>query len=251
MASPAAALEGVRRVHLSALGWTLVAGLAAAAGGVLVAKGSPAALDIVLAGVAALLLARVRFPALVLIILLTPLDKPSMQWVVITGGLAFLLADMRRLPAKRMTIPLILFAALAVLSVDWHPAFSEFPTLRLLPITKSKYLPPTSTPANEWLGLVFVIVMMLLAAWLVRTRQQLRILVVTVIVASIWPLIDGIRQFAQGGYHPPQTITNAAIVNPRTNYQAIQSVFAHPNPFGFYLAGLMILLLVALFEFKQ
>ena len=251
MSSPAAALDSVRRVHIPALGWALLAGAAAAGGGLLVAIGSPVAIDIVLAGIGALGLARFGFVALIPIILLAPLDKPSMQWMVIIGGTTYLVASMRRLAAKEMTIPWILFALLAVATVDWQSSFSEFPTLRLLPIIKSVYLPPTSVPANEWLTFVFALVMMLLAIQLVRSLRQLQALVATILVASLWPLIDGVKQFAQGGYQPPQTITNAALVNPRSNYHAIQSVFAHPNPFGFYLAGLMIVTLVAIFEVKR
>ena len=250
MTSPAAALGSGRRLHLSTFAWALLAILVAAVGGYLVARQSPAALDFVLAVTAALGLARFRFLALAILILLMPLDKPSMQWVVITGGLTFLIVAMRRLPAKWLTIPWIAFVLLALTSVVWTPGFSDIPTPRLFPIIKTVYLPATSVAANEWLGLVFALVMFLLAAWLVRDRRHVELTFALVLIAAVWPIVDGIKEFAQGGYDP-KAQTNAVIVNPRSNYHSIQGLFDHPNPFGFYLIAILLAALVAFMETKR
>jgi O-antigen ligase len=247
--APAAAVRSAG-ASLPALAWAIVAVVCAAAGGVLVAEGSPVALDVVLAGVTALAIARGGFAALVAIVLLIPADKPFIEFLVVTGGAAFLIVVMRRLPAKRVVLPWIAFAMLALASVPWTPSFEDVPSPRIVPLLHKDYLPTTSTEANEWLVLVFALVLFLLAAWLVRERRRLEVMVGVILVGSLWPIAEGLREFAAGGYNPA-TQANAAIVNPRSNYHAIQGLFIHPNPFGFYLVAILTIAVVAFFEAKR
>jgi O-antigen ligase len=82
----------------------------------------------------------------------------------------------------------------------------------------------------------------------VDDRRRLEIVVGTIIVSSLWPIGKGLQQLVTGTYNASASGTAYA---PRSNYNAIESIFTHPNPFGFYLVLILLLALVAMFEVRR
>lgn len=240
------------RLRLSGLpeaAWVVVGIAVAAVGGALVAEGSKLPLDFALAGAAALAIARFKFIALVVLVALTPLDKAFVHFLVVTGGTLYLLFAMRRLPVPYLTVPWIAFVLLALVSAPWTPSFEDVPSPRFVPIVGWEYLSVTSTEADQWLLMAFALVMFLLAAHFVRDVRRLEILAGTVVVASAYPVVKGLQQLVTSSYHPTQE--TASTYQPRSGYNAIEGIFAHPNPFAFYLCLVLLVSLVAFFEMRR
>jgi O-antigen ligase len=228
---------------------TALAGAAfAAVGGALIAAGSHLPLAFLLAGTTALAIARFRFAALLLLLLLIPLDRVLIEFLFATGGLLFLVAVTRRLPAPWLSAPWIAFVLLALLSTSWTPGFGDAPSPRNLPVVGWEYLAPTSTAANEWLVMALALAAFLLTARYVRDRRRVEIVVGVILAGAVWPILKGLQQLAQSNYHPAEQATT---YQPRSHYNAIQSIFEHPNPFGFYLVLVLIFAIVAIFEVRR
>lgn len=228
--------------------WVVVGAVVAAVGGALVADGSKLPLDFALAGTTAILIARFRFAALLALVVIAPLDKAFIQFLVVTGGVLYLAFAMRRLPAPYLSVPWLAFVLIALMSVPWTPSVDDLASPRFVPGLGSEYLSPTSTEADQWLVLAFALVMFLLAAQFVREVSRVQIMVGAVIATSAYPILKGLQQLATSSYHPAE---QANTYQPRSNYNAIESTFAHPNPFAFYLTLVLVVAIVAFIEMRR
>jgi len=229
--------------------WAILAAALAAAGGLAVAANHYVPLNIVLVGAAAAAIATGRYWALLAIVLVLPSESSFLIYLIASGGTLALLAIARDLPAKRVAVPWIAFVLLALASTPWVPSWDEAPGPRIISGTATAYLPDISTEASGWLFLALALVLFLIAAQVVRGVQRLQLLVGVVLAGSLWPIAVGIKQKFTPSYRPAQA--DAAVLNPRSSYHAVQSIFQHPNPFGFYLVLVLILALVALFEVRR
>jgi O-antigen ligase len=238
-----------RRVSPSALIWALLAVVLAAAGGYGVAANHYVPLNIVLVGLSAAAIVTGRYWALLLLVLVLPSESSFVFYLAVAGGAVALAVVARDLPAKRVAMPWIAFVVLALASTPWVPSWDEAPGPRIISGTSTSYLPDLSTEASTWLLLALALVLFLLASQFVRSVQRLQLLVGVFLAGSMWPILVGIQQKFTPSYKPAQA--DAAVLNPRSGYHAVQSVFQHPNPFGFYLVLVLVVALVALFEVRN
>jgi O-antigen ligase len=253
MASPARSVaRPLARVEarFGSFGWVVVATVLGAAGARLTIAHQWFLWLLILTLAVAAAFVRAGFVVLLVVVLLTPGDRTIVQFFTVTGGALALALVMRGLPSKRVILPWAAFVLLALASVRWPPRSDIEPSFpHIVPLIHSEYVPPYSSAATEWLAVTLALIMFMLAGWFVRDVRRLQRLVAVVLVGSLWPIADGLKQLATPGYQPASA--DATVLNARSNYHAIQSVFSHPNPFGFYLVLVLLLAAVALFEVKR
>jgi O-antigen ligase len=135
--------------------------------------------------------------------------------VAASGGLVLLLKG-PRLPARIFTVPLLGFLALALASVSYS-------------------LNP-SQGIREWVGLVALLVVFCLAAWVVKDARGVKRVATVLLAASVVPIAVGLVQIATG-----DTVAKAG-------YAAISGTFVNPNAFAIYLVVVLTVALISFFE---
>jgi O-antigen ligase len=240
-------MAGVRlpRVEFAWLGWALIAALVAAGAGVLVALAPNTAMCVAAIMVAAVLVARHPFPALIVILAARAALPNSVLigFLTLGAGAVALVFAAPRLPAKRVVLPFVALLLIAIVSVPLLPSPDEgYPHAPLrLPLLGTVYARAPSGELLEWMNLASVLTVFCLAAWAVTTGARLRTLVGTVLVSSVVPIGIALDQLATGN----------TVVRSDSPLESLEGPFTYPNYFGFYLMVLTLIGIVALFESRS
>lgn len=225
-----------------ALLWGLAAVVLSLGCGLAVAAAPAVAFDVSAVALAALAIRRWPLPALLLIVLVRAAVPNSVlvEFLTLGGGGLALLGHARKLPGRRVTVPLLALLLIALASVPFLPSPDEGSRAGslLLPLI---HIPYASSPSNElfeWTNLATVLVVFGLAAWAVRSRAHLNAVVAAILASALIPLMVGMSQLASG-----QTVRRTG-----STLASIRGPFTFPNYFGFYLLVIVALGIVMLFE---
>lgn len=236
-------MELARRLPDSTAPWLLAAGLGAAFCGWLAHTDSRLLLDLGL--VAAAIFAFLRWPYLILLAVLATMaaDNQTLELAtLIGGGVALAVAGRRAL----RTPVFLSFAALLLLALrdlPIHPVSADGlkPPELYLPFAGFGYLGTPSNAMIAWWRLAFVLVAFGLAAWLIRDRKRLGWAVAAILLGALYPIADGLHQYAVGDL----------VVKSGSTQKAIDGPFSFPNYFAFYLLGVLVVGVVALVESRS
>ena len=225
--------------------WALPAMALAAGAGVLATAHPELALSIVVAAGAAIAIALNPLYALLLILLLRAsfADTVFVDAVTAVGGVIALAAAAPRLPLRWVTVPLALLLLFALPSVPLTPSFDEgtVPEGLYLPAVGLRYADYPSVEFLEWLRLLTVLSVGGIAAWAVRSRGALEMLVAAILLSAFIPCITGLEQLASGD----------TFKRPGSGFEAIRGPFTHPNYFAFYLVVVVTIGTVAVLEARS
>lgn len=243
MSSPAAPFRGgpaLRPLPTGTLPWALFGAACALGAGLLVASGNGfVLLNVALVVAAALALARWPRAALLVVLALLPRDSLFLEATVAAAGLLLIVLVPRRLPAPLVCAAWAVLLLLALNGLHWQPD-PDHPAQLPLPALGWQWLPPLGSAAIGWLRLCFVAVAFVLAArGLGRLRGVGDAFLVT-LVASLWPLAVGLREVATG------RLVASGPPGSRGGFASVESLFSHPNGFGFYLVVVIGVALVCL-----
>lgn len=225
----------------AAAGWIALGGLASAGAGVAAQFEPTIALDAALVACVAVAIALRPFEALVLVLLVRT-AAPSSVFIdvalTVSGGIALALCA-RRLPAKGVLVPLLALLLITLPFVPLSPSPDEGrqPSGVFVPGLGIRYAGPPSTEILQWLRIAAAAAALGLAAWTVRDRRRLDLVVAASLGAAAYPIFKGLEQLATGSYS-----------RSRRGYDAIAGPFYHPNYFSFYL---VVVLAIAIGAFIQ
>lgn len=230
---------------LRALAWALPAIALAAAGGVLANSEPELALSLALASLASVAIAISPLYALLAILAAraTFADSVFLDAATAVGGIGALLLAAPRLPLRPVTIPLIGLLLFALPSVPLAPSLDEgiVPDALYVPGLGLSYAPYPSLELLEWLRLAAVLAVGGLAAWAVRDRRSLQILVAVIVASSVVPAVIALNQLATG----------ETFVRLGTDFEAVRGPFTHPNYLAFYLVVVLTVGAVAILELRS
>ncbi len=240
MASAARALPRVTGRRFPA-GWILLAVAGSAAIGIGLREAPILTLDIAIAGAVATAIALQPYAALLLILALraTVVNSQFADIATFVGGALALIAVAPRLPAKRVTIPLIGLLVIALPGIPFAPSIDEgFVPAGYVPGLGEIYIDPPSTELLQWLRLGAALVVICLAAWTVRDRLRLEGVVGALLVGAVYPIVVGLQQIATGEYQE------------RAGFDAIKGPFYQSNYYAFYLVVALTVALAAVIELR-
>src|SRR5688500_6067932 len=179
------------------LAWALPAMGLAAGAGVLASAHTELALSIFIAVSAAIAIVLNPLYALLLILLVRAsfADTVFVDAVTAVAGLLALAAVAPRLPLRWVTVPLTLLLLFALPSVQLAPSFDEgtVPDGLYTPIVGLRYADYPSLELLEWLRLLAVLSVGGLAAWAVRSRGALQMLVTAILFSAVIPCLNGLE----------------------------------------------------------
>jgi O-antigen ligase len=202
------------------------------------------ALDVALACCAAAAIALRPFEALVVLLLLRASASNAVFLDVVmcvSGGLALMLAA-RRVPGKAVAVPLLALLVITLPFVPFVPSPDEGrqPAGAFIPVFGIRYAGPPSTEILQWLRLGAAAVALCLAAWSVRDRWRLDVVVLSILAAAAYPVLKGIEQIATGSYSYA-----------RKDFHAVSGPFYHPNYFAFYLVVVLAVGIAAMIQMRS
>ncbi|MEA2427744.1 MAG: hypothetical protein QOF37_1372, partial [Thermoleophilaceae bacterium] len=238
---------GVRlpRVEVAWLLWALGAAVLAVGGGVFVAVVPNTAMCVGAIAIAAVLVARVPFPALITILAARAALPNSVLigFLTLGAGAVALVFAAPRLPAKRVVLPFLALLLIAIASVPLLPSPDEgFPHAPLrLPVLGTVYARAPSSELLEWMNLASVLTVFSLAAWAVTTRARLKTLLGTVVLSAFVPIAIALNELATGN----------TVVRSDSSLKSLSGPFTYPNYFGFYLMVVAIIGIVVLLEARS
>jgi O-antigen ligase len=232
------------RIDARPVAWALAGVLLSLVAGAAATLSPAVAISVVGIVVAAALIAARPFPALMaVVVLLGAIPMKGLPLLVATAGTLAIIARTPSLPGKRFIIPALLFLLIAAPTIAPLPSPDEGlvqPYLRL-PVIHAIYAKTPSEELREWINLLSVLVVFCLAAWTVRSRRRLELLVTAVLVSAIAPIANAFQQL----------ITGKTLVRPGSSLHAVQGPFSHPNYFAAYLVVVLALAVVAFFETER
>src|SRR4051794_31181648 len=235
------------RLDLRLAAWAVAAAALSLGGGVLVGTSPLVALDAALLGVAAVLVARYPYHALLLILLVrgTAPNTPLLDGITLVAVGIAVVVRAPRLPGRRVIWPTLGLLALAILSTPLAPTAVEGVKddwLRV-PHFGWPYARNPSVPLYEWIRLASVLAAFCLAVWVVRSRRRLEAVVLAILVSPIVPVVVGLEQFATG-----HTVARSGQGD---EFRAVIGPFSTPGPFAFYLVLVLILVIVTFNEVRS
>jgi O-antigen ligase len=235
------------RLDLRLAAWAAAAAALSLGGGLLVGTAPLVALDAALLGMAAVLVARFPYRALLLILLVrgTAPNTPLLDGITLVAVGIAVVVRAPRLPGRRVIWPLLGFLAVAILSTPLAPTAIEGVKddwLRV-PHFGWAYARNPSVPLYEWMRLASVLAAFCLAVWVVRSRRRLETIVLAILVSAIVPIIVGLEQFATG-----KTVARSGLGD---DFRAVIGTFSTPGPFAFYLVLVLILAIVTFNEVRS
>ena len=200
-------------------------------------------LDLGLVGTA--IFAFTQWPWLILlgVLVTAAVDNQTLELAVLIGGGVTLLTAGRSALRSMVAATLFALLVLAAWRLPLTPTFYDEvkPPELYLPFVGIPYLGQPSNAAIAWWRLAFVLVSFGLGAWLIRDRFRLRWAVTAILVGAVYPIVDGLRQYASG-----ELVTRSG-----STTRAVEGPFSFPNYFGFYLLGVIVVGLVALIETRS
>jgi O-antigen ligase len=160
--------------------------------------------------------------------------------VIGVAGVIAIAVAAPRLPLRWVTIPLGLLLLFVAPSIPLEPSFDEgaVPEGLYLPILSLRYADFPSLELLEWLRLLGVLAVGGIAAWAVRDRRTLEVMVAVMLASAVVPCLTGLEQFASG-----DTFTRFG-----SELDAIRGPFTHQNYFAFYLVVVVAIGTIALLE---
>lgn len=230
------------RIDLQPLAWGAAAIALSVGGGLVAGHSARMAFDVAMVVLAAVLISSRPYIALlvVLIVLASVPGREVIPYLLLFSGALALLVRAPSLPGKRVSVPLLLFLAIALLSTPVHPSPDEglVPAELHLPLVRFPYASTPSVELHDWLQLSAGLVVFLLAAWSVRTRRRLELLVRAVLVSAVVPI----------GVAFSQLLTGKTYERIGTTLKSVRGTFAHPNYLAFYLVIVLVVAVLAFFE---
>jgi O-antigen ligase len=218
-------------------------GLAAAGAGIAAQEQPLLVFDVALAGCAAVAIALRPFEALLALLLVraTAANSVFLDLATCVGGAIALVLCARRLPAKAMIVPLALFLLITLPFVPFVPSPDEGrqPPGFFLPVLGFRYMDAPSTELLQWLRVGAAASALGLAAWTVRSRFRLDVVVGVILAGAAVPVYKGIEQLVSGDY------------SPRAGFDAVAGPFYHPNYFAFYLVVVLAVGIAAILEARE
>ena len=214
-----------------------------AAGAGLLAGAEPIAL-VGLAGVLGAAFVFWRFPYMALLgILVIRVAVPNFELpnaVIAIGGVLGLLLGAAALPPRRIMVPLVGFALLALVTMPWGPTIEVDPAAEwlLIPGVELPYFPRAWVPARELGRLLSVVVVLWLAYAVTTDGRRLESVVAAVLASSGIAVAVGLVQFVRD-----ETVD-------RTGLPGITGPFGHPSHFGHYLVVVLAVGVVAVMRSK-
>jgi len=160
-------------------------------------------------------------------------------------ALALALVAVARTRFPRAAVPLIALLAVTLPQIPLRPSPDEglFPVRLAIPGAGGYYTGGISFELTEWISLALFAAVLWLAYWAVRSRWQLELLVGAVLVTSLYPIGDAIKQYAAGDLlvRPGQS----------NEFAAVRGPFNHPNVLAFYLLVIIAIALVMFLEARM
>jgi O-antigen ligase len=142
-----------------------------------------------------------------------------------------------RLPAKRVTLPVIGLMLLAAPGIPLSPSLDEgYVPPGYVPGLGEVYIDPPSTELLQWLRLGSALVVLSLAAWTVRDRLRLETMVAAILAGAVYPIVTGLEQIVTGDFQE------------RAGFDAIRGPFYQSNYYAFYLVVALTVALAAVIE---
>lgn len=225
--------------------WALPAIALAAGAGVLASAHPELALSVVIAAGASIAIVLNPLYALLLILVVRGsfADTVFVDAVTAVAGVIALAAAAPRLPLRWVTVPLGLLLLFALPSVPLTPSFDEgtVPEGLYVPVVGLRYADYPSIEFLEWMRLLTVLAVGGLAAWAVRSRGALQMLVTAILFSALVPCLNGLEQLASGD----------TFARPGSGFEAIQGPFTHPNYFAFYLVVVVTVGTIAALEARS
>jgi len=238
--------SGPRSAADNPLIWALPAIALAAGGGALAAAHPELALSLAVLAAASVVIATQPLYALLAILLLRASFVPDSVFVdgvtAIAGAIALVIAA-PRLPMRWVTVPLGVLLLVALPSVPLEPSFDEgtVPEGLYLPIVSWRYADFPSLELLEWLRLLAALVVGGLAAWSIRGRRMLGVMVGVMLASAVLPCLEALQQLATGD----------TFVRYGSGYEAVRGPFDHQNYFAFYLVVVVTIGTIALLETRS
>lgn len=159
-------------------------------------------------------------------------------------GLAVALVRPATIPRK-VAVPMFVLLVLTVWTVPVQPSLIDGPRhTYLLPVFKAQYLGALSISMTQWLGVASILAMFCLAAWSVRSIWQLNRLIAVILVSAVYPIFDGLRQYAAGDL----TVKAGGTAG---EFRAVRGPFTEVNEFALYLVVVIAIALVAWMETRS
>lgn len=167
-------------------------------------------------------------------------DNQTLELATLVGGGVTILIGGRSSLRNIAGLALLALLIFAAWRLPLTPQFTDDvrPPELYLPFVGVPYLGQPSNAAIAWWRLAFILVMFCLGGWLIRDRVRLRWAAVAIVAGSVYPIADGLRQFAVG-----ELVTRSG-----STTRAVEGPFSFPNYFGFYLLGVIVVGLVLLVE---
>ena len=228
------------------LAWALPAIALAGAAGILASAHPEVALSIAVVAAASVVIAVSPLYALLAILLMRSSfigDSVFVDAVTAIAGVIALAVAAPRLPLRWVTLPLGLLLLFAAPTVPLQPSFDEgaVPNGLYLPILGLRYADFPSLELLEWLRLLAVLSVGGLAAWAVRDRRTLSLMVGVMLASAIIPCLVGLEQFATGDTYKRFG----------SGYESIRGPFTHQNYFAFYLVVVVTLGTIAVLDARS
>ncbi|MHB8168797.1 MAG: O-antigen ligase family protein [Thermoleophilia bacterium] len=145
----------------------------------------------------------------------------TMGAVILVGGIMYIIINDVKIREMSVVGPMLMFLGLTL------------PFLLLLS-------PDKMIGLKDWIGIASGFFMFVLVIATFRTRRDLLLLLRVIVLSAIVPLAYGFYQLATG----TGNLETAG-------FNRIDATFVHPNPYGFYLAVMLLLCIPLLLESKQ
>jgi len=225
--------------------WGLPAAVLAGGAGALLGLEPRLAVFLGVAGAGAVVVAIWPFPALLAIVAVRAAfaDTVIIDAVTVAGGGLALVLVAPRLPMRLVTVPLLVLLLFALPSVPLEPSPDEGvrPEALYLPIVGLEYAAAPSYEFHEWLRLAVVLVVGVLAASVVKSRERLHALTAVILASSLIPAVIALVELAQGEAFP----------RAGTALESIRGPFSHPNYLAFYLVVVLAAGIVFVLEVRS
>jgi O-antigen ligase len=227
----------------SAAGWIALGALASVGAGIGAQADPTIAFAIALAAVAAAAIAIRPFEGLIVILLVRAIASSSviLDLIMCISGLIALALCARRLPAKGLLVPLFVLLLITIPFVPLSPSPDEGrqPSGLFLPVFGERYLGVPSIELLQWLRIGAATAVLGLAAWTVRDRRRLDLVVMAILAGAAYPIVKGLQQLVTGDY-----------VHTRAGFDTVTGPFYHPNYFAFYIVVVLAVAVAAMIEMR-
>jgi O-antigen ligase len=212
--------------------------LLAGGAGVLAANDARLALDLALLTLGVIALLSWPFAVLLVVLAVASRHSPLIEILLAASSVA-LLPRLGRAPGKLLLFPLAAFLLFALPGVNFDASQAAGAHPFVIPGLGWQFLSRPSPQFLDWIRLAFAFALGLLAALSVTSVRRARLVFAVVVVAGLHPVVVGVGQLVSGQY------------TSKDGFNSVQGPFDFPNEFGFYLVVILVLSIVALFEFPN